>query len=265
MRYVIDNDMHIHTYLSSCSKDQNQNAKTILEHAKKYGLKTIVVTDHFWDKSVKGSPTSWYSDQDFEHINLIKPLPQEDGINFLFGCETEMSGNMIIGIDKAHYNAFDFIIVPTTHLHMGGNVIQGENPNSLEHRAKCWIEKLQALLDSDLPFHKVGIPHLASSLIYKSTTNEHQKVLDLVPDQTLIELFSKASSLGVGIEINSDDFSLNKRTESLLRIFRVAKECGCKFYLASDAHHPQNLDNAIDNFNWAIDALNLTEEDKFHL
>jgi histidinol phosphatase-like PHP family hydrolase len=266
MKYVVDHDFHFHSQVSLCSRDPEQTNERILQYARENGLKKIIVTDHFWDKSVEGCPTSWYNEQDFDHINKVKPLPREEGINFLFGAETEMSGNLVIGINKVHYDAFDFIIVPTTHLHMAGNLLPGENTNSHEHRAKTWITKLQALLESDLPFHKVGIAHLACSLLYKSDTNEHQKVLDLIPTEKLKELFSKASRLGVGIEINSDDFkNPDRRTESVLRIFRIAKECGCKFYLASDAHSPRDLENSIDNFNYAIDALGLTENDKFRL
>ena len=29
-----------------------------------------------------------------------------------------------------------------------------------------------------------------------------------------------------------------------LRPFRIAKECGCKFYLGSDAHHPKSFENS---------------------
>lgn len=54
-------------------------------------------------------------------------------------------------------------------------------------------------------------------------------------------------------------------SEFILRIFRVAKECGCKFYFGSDAHHPNELDEAKAIFEKAIDLLELTEEDKFHI
>ena len=53
--------------------------------------------------------------------------------------------------------------------------------------------------------------------------------------------------------------------ERVLRPFRIARGCGCKFYLASDAHHPQNLDGAIARFARAVDLLDLTEKDKFRL
>ena len=51
--------------------------------------------------------------------------------------------------------------------------------------------------------------------------------------------------------------------DALLRPFFIAKECGCKFYLGSDAHHPDGLDGAKAIFERAVDLLELTEEDKF--
>jgi histidinol phosphatase-like PHP family hydrolase len=176
-----------------------------------------------------------------------------------------MDKNGVIGVSKEKVDEFDFIVIPTTHLHMHDLTIDPADYYP-ENLSKVWIKRFDMVLNADLPFHKVGIAHLACSLIYKSDTNEHQKVLDLIPTEKLKELFSKASKLGVGIEINSDDFkSPDKRTESVLRIFRIAKECGCKFYLASDAHNPRDLENSIDSFNHAIDALGLTENDKFRL
>ena len=48
-----------------------------------------------------------------------------------------------------------------------------------------------------------------------------------------------------------------------MRIFRTAKKCGCKFYLGSDAHTPKEFAGAIGRFEWAIDRLDLSEDDKF--
>ena len=45
----------------------------------------------------------------------------------------------------------------------------------------------------------------------------------------------------------------------------IAKECGCKFYLGSDAHHPEKLDLDITMFQRAIDYLGLEEKDKFRI
>ena len=52
--------------------------------------------------------------------------------------------------------------------------------------------------------------------------------------------------------------------ETVYRIYRIAKKCGCKFYLASDSHHPAYFAEAIESFKSAVEALELTEDDKFH-
>lgn len=44
---------------------------------------------------------------------------------------------------------------------------------------------------------------------------------------------------GVGIELNLDDISFkDSEADIVLRIYRAAKDAGCKFYLGSDAYHP---------------------------
>ena len=73
MKYIVDNDLHIHSQLSSCSSDPAQSNERILKYAEENGLKTICITDHFWDENIPGA-FSVYQGQDFEHICLAKPL-----------------------------------------------------------------------------------------------------------------------------------------------------------------------------------------------
>ena len=71
MRYAFDHDYHIHSYLSSCSKDPEQTAERILAYAEENGLKSICVTDHLWDKAVPGA-SGWYMKQNIEHVSAVK-------------------------------------------------------------------------------------------------------------------------------------------------------------------------------------------------
>ena len=96
------------------------------------------------------------------------------------------------------------------------------------------------------------------------TREEYIEVLKLIPNEEMERLFSKAARLGVGIEINSSDMGFgDAEADVVLRPYRIAKQCGCKFYCGSDAHHPKDFDNAKALFERAIDLLELTEEDKF--
>ena len=108
MKYTIDNDLHIHSMLSLCSNNPRQNTNAILEYAKENGLKTLCLTDHFWDDAVDGA-SDWYAEQDFSHIAAAKPLPQCKGIRFLFGCETELNKYLTLGVSPEKYDRFDFI------------------------------------------------------------------------------------------------------------------------------------------------------------
>ena len=138
MRYIWDNDMHIHSKLSLCSRDPLQTPERILQHAKDNNLKTIVLTDHCWDE--KSIPSSdWYKYQDLEYTFRSKPLPQSEGIEFLFGVETEINKDMVLGLKEESFDELDFVVIPTTHLHMKGFAISEEDAASVEGRAKVWI------------------------------------------------------------------------------------------------------------------------------
>ena len=114
MKYIVDHDFHIHSQLSRCSKDPKQTPERILEYAKQYGFKKICVTDHFWDSNVKGA-SDWYEGQNFQHVSSSLPLPQSEGIDFKFGCETDVDMYMTLGVSEENMDKFDFIIIPTTH------------------------------------------------------------------------------------------------------------------------------------------------------
>lgn len=265
MRYIFDNDLHIHSKISSCSNDPNQSNERILEYAKENNLKTICLTDHFWDSKVEGGVGSWYERQNLEHISKALPLPQTDGIQFLFGCETEMDKFFTLGIAKESFDKFDFVVVPTTHLHMKGFTIDSED-DSYAKRADLWVKRFDALLNMDLPFHKMGLAHITCNLL-GPTRAEYLEVLKLIPESEMQRLFRKSAEVGIGIELNAStlDFADENEAAIALKPYKIAKECGCKFYCGSDAHHPEHLDATKAIIEKAIDLLELTENDKFHI
>lgn len=265
MRYIYDHDYHIHSMLSSCSNDPEQSTQRILEYAEQNGLNKLCLTDHFWDETVEGA-SDWYKPQNYAWITKAKPLPQKDGIKFLFGCETDMDKYLHAGISRATIDKMDFAIIPTTHLHMTGFTLSEEDAKSLERRAQLWVERFGALLDMDLPFKKIGVAHLACRLIANTSREDYLNVLEMLPGEAMDRLFAKAAGQGIGIELNAGDMGFeDDEADIVLRMFRIAKKQGCKFYCGSDAHHPAGLDAAKDKFERAIDWLGLTEDDKFHI
>lgn len=260
MKYKIDHDYHIHSLLSSCSSDPDETPERILRYGEELGFTDLCLTDHLWDSLIP-CQDGWYEPQNVEHVMHSLPLPQGKNTRFHFGCETEMGTGGIIALHKDNFDKFDFIIVPTTHLHFGFDI--SKNADARE-RAEAYVNRFEALLNYDLPFRKVGIAHLACELLLSGRRAE---VLDLVDKNRLAEAFKAAANKGMGIELNACDFNFKNENEvqrqTVIGIFRLAKEQGCKFYLGSDAHHPKDLTVAYERFSFAIDALDLTEDDKF--
>lgn len=263
MKYIIDHDLHIHSNLSTCAKDPEQTAQNILRCAKENGLKTICLTDHFWDEAVAGV-SAWYAPQNYPHIAQARPLPQAEGVRFLFGCETDLDKHLTLGLSPEKYDLFDFIIIPTTHMHMKSFTLF-EDEIDPAGKAKAWIKRLDAVLHMDLPFHKVGIAHLTCSLIERER-EVFLRIIESLPEGELRSLFSRTAALGAGIELNLSDMDFaDDEADTLLRIYRIAKACGCKFYLGSDAHSIKTFDRAEQVFARAVELLGLTEADKFTL
>ena len=264
MRYIVDHDYHIHSQLSLCSNHPQQTNERILDYAKENGFNKIVLTNHFWDTAVE-CDSNWYKQQSFEHLSKALPLPQDQNVEFLFGCEAEIDRFFSLSIPKERFNSFDFVIIPTTHLHMSGFTLE-EKDFPLQNRAKLWVKRLEFLLNLDLPFRKIGLAHLASDHIVNSGREDYLKALSLISKEAMHSLFKKAADLGVGIELNACDMNFSdSEADTVLEMFRIAKKEGCKFYLGSDAHKPESLISAPQFFERAVDYLNLTEDDKFHI
>lgn len=269
MRYIIDHDFHIHSKLSICSEDPNQTPENILKYAKENGFKKIILTDHYWDEKVDRGDIDWfYKEQPTDHIKEALPLPCDNEVEFLFGAETELSYDLIIGATKETIDELDFIIIPTTHLHFNGFTIKTDDGKTSERRAELWVERLDFVLNQDLPFHKVGIAHLSCCLMANISREFFLETLKAIPEKEMERLFKKAADLGVGIELNGGDFrnELNSPDlEDILKMFRIAKKQGCKFYFGTDAHSEGGYKGAREMFEKLVDLLELTEEDKFYL
>lgn len=262
MRYKVDHDLHIHSNISSCSFGEGQTPERILKYAKENGFRKVCLTDHFWDERVEG-PNGWYEDQDFAHISAARPLPKSDNVEFLFGCETELRHDLVLGISRERFDEFDFVIIPTTHLHFHDFTVTERDNISFKTRADAWVRRFDAVLSMDIPFHKIGIPHLTTGLI-SPKREQYLEVIKEIPEKDMYRLFKQAAKVGAGIELNSSVFNFSETEEKLAILpYLIAKECGCKFYCGSDAHEEEHFSYAKSRLEMAVDLLGLTEDDKF--
>ena len=228
MRYSFDHDLHIHSQISACSNHPEQTTERLLQYAKDNNLSTICLTDHFWDDAVEGA-SDWYFPQNYDHISKAKPLPQAEGIRFLFGCETELDKFLKVGISKEKLPLFDFIIIPTTHFHMKDYTLFLEEIATPEARAKAWVKRLDAVLDMDLPFHKIGFAHLTCSLL-APTAEEYHGLLTAIPEEEMERLFTKIAQKGAGVELNADDMKFKYgKPENVLKVYKIDDDVWKRF------------------------------------
>ena len=147
MNFPIDHDLHCHTYLSKCSRDPEQTAENILKHARENGYTVQCITDHLWDALVP-DPNAFYAMQDIAHVKQILPLPKDDQVRLVFGCETEFFGGTRLGLDKSNYDQFDFIVIPPNHFHM----TRPPEYNTEEKAAGLLVERLEEISRLPLPW-----------------------------------------------------------------------------------------------------------------
>ncbi len=261
MRYIADHDYHIHSTVSRCCKDINQTPERILLYAKENRFTSICLTNHFWDEKIP-SEAEWIEEHSYSYLCSVLPLPSADKIRFLFGAELDMDYNGVLGISENRLEKLDFVTVATTHLHLAGNTVK-KPITSPEEAAKIWLDKIDKLLSMSLPFYKMGLAHLTTGHILKEKTPE---VIKLLSDSDLYRIFSLCADKKIGIELNTKTiFNSEEEKDILLRPYFIAKDCGCKFYLGSDAHKTDVLLNAKENFERIITLLDLEESNKFIL
>ena len=271
MRYIVDHDLHIHSFGSMCSKAPEQTPERILQYGIEEGFTTIGLSDHFWDERVPMPAGGWgpdfYISQNWPHICKNLPLPQAEGIHFLFGAEVDMTLDGTVGVSPERLAELDFVLISISHFHCTDFTIRAEDAATPEGIARVLLDKLDKLLEMPLPWHKVGLAHLVGQKVSGGDPDRHCQILRLVQGERLTALFKKAAALGVGIELNTATFNFGNEAEqeAVTAFYAHAKDCGCKFYFGSDAHAPFQSVTHWERAQAMADRLALTHEDIFSL
>jgi histidinol phosphatase-like PHP family hydrolase len=196
-------------------------------------------------------------------LRTHQPLPQSKHCRFLFGAEVDMDKTDTLSVSPADIETLDFAVISTDHLNVHGYSIDpAVTPSDALSRKTRYKERLHLMLDMDLPFYKTGLAHFTAELV---CGGEPIRCLTLFSDAELTDIFTKVRDRGMGVELNFVPSRYNAEDlREILRPYFIAKNLGCKFYFASDAHHPEGFCDVIARkMEPIIDLLDLTEEDKF--
>ena len=264
---IIDHDFHIHTNLSVCAKKE-ATLEMYAQKAKELALKKMAITDHMWDHAVPGwdqkQSGRFYVVQDAAYVcqqrDAVKAL--DNGITtFLFGCESEYCfRERRPAITPAVAERMEVLLVPNSHTHLTMPKAYYDPP---QKHIEYMIDAFMDIIHSDVAPYITAIPHpfLAVNCPY----NARILVAQITDDQ-FKRCFSAAAEKGIALELNPN--FLNRPTlaecyeDPIFRMYRIAKECGCKFTVGSDSHCEQDLQE-FKNIYLFTTLLELAESD-FH-
>jgi HisJ family histidinol phosphate phosphatase len=260
-KMIATHDIHVHTHLSSCCKDEESTPQNLIKAASEKGYKLLGFADHMWNNPAY-EPSNWYRPQNLEHLLKIKQeIPADTmGVKVLVGCETEYCGNGVIGISSEVAGMLDFVLVPMSHLHMRGFVLPDRDYKNIEV-AKLMVGYFKEVLGLGIA---TCIAHPFQPLGFKDADG----ILNCISDDEFSECFSMAAEKGVSIEINAacfreahGIFDDTYHDESFIRIFKIAKKCGCFFHFGSDAHSMINFRKRKDIMEMVSSQIGIEEKD----
>ena len=257
----IEHDFHLHTNLSLYAK-REVTATDYVASARRLGLKKLGFSDHFWDAAIDGA-NKFYQPQHYEHICLLKPELEKlrcDDLQIYFGCETEYDPlHHGVAITEATAEQLDFLLVPNSHTHM---MMPKDLYEPYEKHKQFMIDAYNNIINSEVskyilsmahPFEAVCCPYPNSILMKMMSDDEYKRVFDSTAEKN------------IAVEVNTSGMSAwDKQTildSENLRMFRIAKECGCKFTFGSDSHTDRGHDTYEFVCRTVSDALGLKEDD----
>ena len=268
----VKHDFHIHTNLSLCAPDKTGTVENYIMSAKRHGLLKLGFANHFWGsesgneeyyKNVRMNPSGYYKKQNYEYISQLVPdikKNQNEGVKLYFGAECEYDPfKKSIAVTGDTVESFDFLIVPNSHTHM---MMPKSMYEPYDKHIDFMFDAFYNIINCEFagyitavahPFWAVGAPY-------------ERKILNrMISDDRYKKAFDAAANKGIGIEINvceivkSNPKDIDVMDEDI-RMFRLAKECGCRFTFGSDAHIISEHEN-YSNCDRLADVLQLTEED----
>lgn len=94
---------------------------------------------------------------------------------------------------------------------------------------------------------------------------DRQILYKIISDDTYKRLFSATAEKGIAVEINTSCFcgitKDNFEQFGAIRMFRIAREMGCRFTFGSDSHSESGHDDYLHIAGTLIEVLSIKEDD----
>lgn len=262
----ITHDFHIHTTLSRCANKENATIENYIVHAKRLGLKKLGFANHYWDETFDAGDNNFYKFQGTDHVLSLKDelkKYENEGVKLYLGCEGEYSYKLrSVAISEENAEKFDFIVIPNSHTHMS---MPKEFYEPHKKHAEFMVDAYNDTLDCNISKYITAMAHPFEAVC---CPYDNSILIDLISDDTYKRLFDKQAKKGIAFEINVNSMKKMSHEEiekmSQIRMFKIAKEMGCKFLFGSDAHDNE-AHLYYDNASFVADLLELKDDDILEL
>lgn len=218
--FVLDFDLHIHTFHSPCGRDE-MIPEDIIRTAAGKGLTQIGITDHlypFTDQSMFDDIRSKVE----KARRYIKNAPE-----VFLGCEAEiMAPGRTTGSPELA-ERLDYVMVAFTHFQNKG-ITEFPETNDLEVIAKHYLAAFEYAVSLEWAF-TVAHPFL---VIPEACSPD---VLKLIRESDLTPLLKKARDNDIAMEISARALFHWQGSFSIM-FYKLCKELGLRFTIGSDAH-----------------------------
>ncbi|MBT3273269.1 MAG: PHP domain-containing protein [Spirochaetales bacterium] len=223
---TVRSDFHIHTKASFDTPDlcTVENIATI---AHGLGIREIGLTDHVHVCS-EGA-------LGFDQKNTGREAHHElrDSINntqwdlkVLFSWEADYFDGGRYSFDKeADPQNLDYLLLGH---HFAWHMVSATDPEKARYIGRITMEMAKE------PYANI----IAHPFYYPGDVDQHRRIMSLLGDNELREIFTAMKESGKAAEITAYQFHANSRSlEFMKKMYSIAREAGVKFTLDSDAHN----------------------------
>ncbi len=270
MRYMslFASDLHVHTNLSFCAPRSTEPA-SYLPLFDSEQVKAVGFVNHvYYPEDLPRLHTSYSTGA--THVASIRPaidaLQKQTEVRLLMGCEAETIAHKGPSLSQEEAAPFDYILLAPSHVLNLTRHYEGVDYSTPDKLRELTVAQFKAacLLQYGKP---TGICHP----LYPICSPEEQQIVDGITDEVLGDCFTLAKEQGKAIEIHAclyrsgTERNAEGLSPSYLRMLRVAKECGCRFFFGSDAHAPEQFEGRHRLLLRAAELIGVGEEDLWEI
>jgi histidinol phosphatase-like PHP family hydrolase len=237
---IMSRDYHVHTFRSVCARKE-MTVRNIIRRAERKGYRELGISDHIGDYN---SPAGLRRNR-----ALIRRVPT--AVRVYLGCEMCVRPSGELAVPSEELGFLDYLMVGVEHV-VGGCGSPVADPRRW---LRDWIRRLERIIESRDRVDVVTHPFNSLVGYYRG-----RPLLAHLPWRRWEELLGGLAQRGTAIELRDAIENFDTCYDAMRQVYAIAKRCGVRFGIASDAH---GLDRLGFQINWVplAEELGLTAED----